>query len=77
MERKHIIRIAEYTDAVMDNFDHRELRNGDIVLVRMRIIDKHGDEGGFFCVEDSFNRDITKEPEQRILINWVDIVGRE
>lgn len=72
-----MLRISGYTDVIPDDFDHRELKEGDTVLVKMRIINKHGDEGGFLCVEDSFNRDILQEPEQLLLINWVDIVGRE
>ncbi len=77
MDRRPLLRISGYTDVVPDDFDCRELRNGDTVLVQMRIIDRNGNEGGFLCVADSFNRDIIKEPEQLMLIFAVDIAGRE
>ncbi len=74
--RPPIVELMYYTDAVMGDFDTGKLKAGDEVLVRMRVI-RRGDEGGWECVESSFNRDIKKEPEQVILINWVDIVGKE
>lgn len=47
---------------------------GNIILVRMRVIDPNGDEGMVLCVADSFEGDLNIEPEAIFPVCHIDIV---
>ncbi len=52
------------------------LKKGDIVLVRMRVVDTKGDEGGLYVVPDFWDKEIYLEEQIKELIYPDDIVGK-